>query len=1277
MNAIVQTINSTGRDFVNFALPMLIQSSVLIAILLLVDLALRRRVRAFFRYWIWLLVLVKLVLPPSLWSPVSFGTWLGATLEVPAVVLQEPTAPPREAQPPGPAWQPQAPLGDGASLVQDQADRGPWTALEGDAASIQPPQAGQAVATRPGASAKGRPATAAISEPPVSLSWQGLTLLAWAAVATALLLLLIQRASFVRGLVAQAGPATEHLQEALAACRQRMGRAGPLALRISANATSPAVCGLLRPTILIPQSLVGKLQRRDLEAVLLHELAHIKRGDLWINLAQTLLQIVYFYNPLLWLANAMIRRVREQAVDEAVLVALGESARQYPETLVNIAKLAFRRRPALSLRLIGVVESKSALRSRIKHILNRPLPKTARLSLLGMVVLFLTGAVLLPMAQARPLTDRARAVMVLAEQEARALNHAYVGTEHILLALARQEDAVSAKVLQNLGVRIATLRAEVDTFVQPGSEPAGRRPLAQTARARRVLEYAREQAKALGHDYVGTEHILLGLARDGEGIAAQILSNLGLTSTRLNREVLEFVRPGPRSRRVYLPDLETPDANVVLDLATGRLLSAAPMQHDERVFARLGKGDIAYEYVDGKSGLLCLRGARLTRRTDTGIEPSTPDVTREAFVVYFIEDVPARYRVATAEGDTYDLDVLSIDPGDRGGALVEFAPTAGSADVEQIIRLSDVDVRPEMLDLATGESVALPQAAGPNEIWQAIERIGQGDLVYDSHKLILVRHATSPQAHTGPVAPFRTYEIALPLPKTLTVTTAEGRSYWVTISSADDNACMLVCSPVPASDGDGGPASLLQTRAVPDAREYMLQLGLAAVLYTKEHDGDLPADLGLLKPYLSEPDVFAWLRKNTLFMAYAGRDNVRDYPDPAALPIAFQKVAGSRTGRYVAHYDGHVQSVESAPQEPPGPLQHLIDEAAPRATVTVPKGTYVTPIEISKPLVLRGASADGCIIEVTADGPAVAIDLKGQGSVTVENLTVKWQRATSERAERPYALWAKDSDVTIRNCRFVPLGNNQRCPVAARFDGFCNATLDDCRFTGFEYTVCYGPGSEGVVRDCLVVNPGHQGVTGYENSTLRVERTIVIGSGYHGLRCTGGTLHARDNILADNRVSGIYLGNKDGRGTVIGNLMLRNATAVAGYYRAEFSIENNVISDSAAAGVGMWSTCRLNVRRNVFEGNAAALVVYPKGTQDTNIIGRNLFWQNGANAKDCTLAADSILADPQFADPNAGDFSTAGPAREQKQGLTDPPAIRQLWPRYEQAQRERPADAYR
>jgi hypothetical protein len=120
---------------------------------------------------------------------------------------------------------------------------------------------------------------------------------------------------------------------------------------------------------------------------------------------QTVLQIVYFYNPLLWLANAMIRRVREQAVDEMVMVAMGETAQQYPDTLINVARMSLSR-PALGLRLIGIVESKDSLTGRIKHILNRPFPKSAKVGIVGFAVLAIMAAVLLPMARAKPLKNR-------------------------------------------------------------------------------------------------------------------------------------------------------------------------------------------------------------------------------------------------------------------------------------------------------------------------------------------------------------------------------------------------------------------------------------------------------------------------------------------------------------------------------------------------------------------------------------------------------------------------------------------------------------------------------------------------------------------------------------------------------------------------------------------------------------------------------------------------------------------------------------------------------
>ena len=114
--------------------------------------------------------------------------------------------------------------------------------------------------------------------------------------------------------------------------------------------------------------------------MLLHEVFHLRRKDVWVNCAQALLQIVYWWHPLLWIANARIRRVREEAVDDAVMLALRDEADSYAPTLLEVAKLAFRR-PLLSLGLVGIMESRSALRQRIERLVDFRAPRNAGLTL--------------------------------------------------------------------------------------------------------------------------------------------------------------------------------------------------------------------------------------------------------------------------------------------------------------------------------------------------------------------------------------------------------------------------------------------------------------------------------------------------------------------------------------------------------------------------------------------------------------------------------------------------------------------------------------------------------------------------------------------------------------------------------------------------------------------------------------------------------------------------------------------------------------------------------
>ena len=141
-------------------------------------------------------------------------------------------------------------------------------------------------------------------------------------------------------------------------------------------------------------------------------------------------------------------------------------------------------------------------------------------------------------------TDRARKVMALANQEAQRFNHEYIGTEHILLGLVKEGSGVGATVLKNLDVDIKKLRLEVEKLVKSGPDMVTMGKLPQTPRAKKVIEYAIEEARSLNHNYVGTEHILLGLLRESEGIAAQVLMNLGLKLEDVRQEVLNLLGAG-------------------------------------------------------------------------------------------------------------------------------------------------------------------------------------------------------------------------------------------------------------------------------------------------------------------------------------------------------------------------------------------------------------------------------------------------------------------------------------------------------------------------------------------------------------------------------------------------------------------------------------------------------------------------------------------------------------------------------------------------------------
>ncbi|NQT95549.1 MAG: ATP-dependent Clp protease ATP-binding subunit, partial [Candidatus Omnitrophica bacterium] len=144
-------------------------------------------------------------------------------------------------------------------------------------------------------------------------------------------------------------------------------------------------------------------------------------------------------------------------------------------------------------------------------------------------------------------TERARKVVILAKEEAKRFNHNYIGTEHILLGLIKEGEGVASAVLQNLGLSLDMIRLEVEKLVQPGPATVISGDIPFTPKAKKVIELAMEEARHLGHNYIGTEHLLLGLIREGEGAASQVLLNLGLDLARVRSEIMALlgsVTPG-------------------------------------------------------------------------------------------------------------------------------------------------------------------------------------------------------------------------------------------------------------------------------------------------------------------------------------------------------------------------------------------------------------------------------------------------------------------------------------------------------------------------------------------------------------------------------------------------------------------------------------------------------------------------------------------------------------------------------------------------------------
>ena len=349
-SSFVSWFNDAGASATAVAVSMSVQLAVLVSILSGLDWLIRDRARAALRHGLWMLVVVKLLLPVDLLSPTAIAYWVAPWLVTPAVRV------PRVAA-------------SSATVVSEVSQ------------VVGPVELKTATAAHP------------------KLELAGGLLLVWVVGCGAWAIWVLVRSREVARQVRDSDEAPEALQTVLAETAAGLGLRSKLPrLCLTDTAQGPALCGLIRPVILLPRGLSEHIEAESLRQVLRHELIHLQRWDLAWNLLQVCVQIAWWWNPLVWFANARIRSLREAAVDEAVMLESGSD--EYPATLVAVARYCAVP-PRMPMAFLGVLESGSRLEARVRRLLERPLPRSAKLGWVGCVTVLVAGALFLPMGFAR------------------------------------------------------------------------------------------------------------------------------------------------------------------------------------------------------------------------------------------------------------------------------------------------------------------------------------------------------------------------------------------------------------------------------------------------------------------------------------------------------------------------------------------------------------------------------------------------------------------------------------------------------------------------------------------------------------------------------------------------------------------------------------------------------------------------------------------------------------------------------------------------------------
>ncbi len=356
----IDLINGVADGWWSWVTEVSLQVTVVGALVWLLDLPLRKRAWVQVRYALWLMVFLRLVLPPGLSLPTSLPSRIQT---IHAGYVSEATSQ-------------EAPTRTHAVVIEqpDPSEAGPASVPTAAAAAVKP-----------------RP----------RLWWRSWVFLAWATVWAALAAVLTGKVVLLRRQAAGGASAPEMLRSALTAASQKLCMRREPRLVLTEAVGGPSVFGVWRPVILLPKSAIDGLGRSQIEHMLLHELAHIRRRDLAINALQTVLHIVFWFHPVVWLAGRRLRQMRELCCDAAVSTVLASETPLYRLTLVAVARRMMQSRTPFTRGLMGLFESTSCMEARLSH-LKRPLWKTHKRAVAAALVAAVAMVIfVLPMGACR------------------------------------------------------------------------------------------------------------------------------------------------------------------------------------------------------------------------------------------------------------------------------------------------------------------------------------------------------------------------------------------------------------------------------------------------------------------------------------------------------------------------------------------------------------------------------------------------------------------------------------------------------------------------------------------------------------------------------------------------------------------------------------------------------------------------------------------------------------------------------------------------------------